>query len=100
MSMIAIDWTLFGFGALAGTFAAALFFAGLAFGMRLALRTARPTSVLLLSAALRIAALLGLVWWMTTQGLAALAGFALAFLVTRFVVLAFARPPKEAAPWS
>ena len=90
--MIEIDWATFAFGALAGLAAGALFFAGLAFGMRLALRRARPMSVLLPSAALRIALLLGAGWWVAGQGGAALAGFALAFVALRFVLLATIRP--------
>lgn len=95
--MIALDWMALGQGALLGALAAAVFFAGLAWGMRIALRQPRPAPVLLLSAALRIAALLAVGWWVAGQGAVALAGFALAFLVLRFAVLVFARRPTEAA---
>jgi F1F0 ATPase subunit 2 len=90
--MMAIDWTMLGLGALAGALASALFFAGLAWGMRLALRSRRPMPVLLLSGAIRISALLAVGWLVAEQGAASLAGFALAFLVVRVGIIAFARP--------
>ncbi|MFP7571386.1 ATP synthase subunit AtpR [Marivita sp. S2033] len=98
--MIVLDWTLVGLGAAAGAVAAALFFAGLAYGLRLALRSDHATPVLLLSAAVRIAALLGVGWLVAGQGPSALAGFVVAFLATRFGILVIARLPrsKEAAP--
>ncbi len=91
--MNGIDWAAFGWGTLAGVVAGTLFFAGLAFGLRLALRRARPTPVLALSALLRIAALLAVGWLVALDGgAAALAGYAAAFLATRFVAIALARP--------
>lgn len=100
--MNAIDWTLLGSGAVAGGVASALFFAGLAWGMRLALRARRPTAVLLLSAAIRIALLLGAGALVAAQGATALAGFAVAFLVMRFAILAIVRRPAtdEAPRWN
>jgi hypothetical protein len=100
--MIAIDWTMMGLGALLGTMAGTLFFTGLALGMQIALRRARPMPILMFSAAIRIAALLALGWWVTGQGAVALAGFALAFLAVRFGVLTFAKLPvsKEIVPWN
>ena len=96
--MTAIDWTLLGYGAVAGAIASALFFAGLAWGMRLALRSGRPAPVLLASAAIRIALLLGAGAWIAAQGTWPLAGFALAFLLMRFIILAlFRRPPTDEA---
>lgn len=82
-----IDWIMLVLGLLGGLAAVALFFGGLALGMRLALRRARPMVVLLPSAAIRIALLLVAVWWVAGQGGAALAGFVIAFLVARFVLL-------------
>lgn len=93
--MSAIDWTALGLGAFAGAVAGGLFFAGLALGMRLALGRARPTAILLASAALRIAALLGLGWLVAGQGGSALAGFALAFLLVRFGAITVARPAAK-----
>ena len=89
--MIGIDWGLFGIGVGAGLVAGALFFAGLALGMRLA-----PRVVLLSSSALRILVLLGLGWLVAAQGAVTLVGFAVAFLVARFAATAIARhPPKS-----
>ncbi len=100
--MIVFDWAMLGLGALAGVIAATLFFAGLAWGMRIALRQTRPMPVLLLSGAVRIAVLLGIGWLVAGQGAVALASFMLVFLVARFVILALARPsaPQEVAPWN
>lgn len=100
--MIALDWTTFGLGAGFGLVIGAVFFAGLAYGMRFALRQARPLPVLLLSAAVRIAMLLAVGWWVAAQGAVALAGFALAFLVLRIGVSTFVRPapPKAITPWN
>jgi len=100
--MIAIDWTLLGFGAVAGAIASALFFAGLAWGLRFALRIGRPMPVLLLSAAVRIALLLGVGAMVASYGVVALAGFAVAFIAMRFAILAVFRspPPEEAPKWS
>ncbi|WP_458790936.1 N-ATPase subunit AtpR [Yoonia sp. MH D7] len=92
--MLNFDYTLFGFGLLSGTVATALYLAGLAWGMRLALRTARPVAVLLPSAAIRITLLIGVGFWISQSGAVALAGFALAFLVVRFVVTNALRPPE------
>ncbi len=96
MILLDFDYTLFGFGLLAGTVASGLYFAGLAWGMRLALRAARPVAVLLPSASIRIALLIGAGFWISQSGALALAGFALAFLMVRLVVTSAMRPPKEA----
>lgn len=93
--MIALDWSAFWLGAMAGSVAGVLFFAGLAFGMSAALRLANPATVLLLSSALRIALLLGGGWLIAGQGLAALGGYALAFVIVRFIAIAIARAPVE-----
>ncbi len=91
--MIDLDWMLLGWGVLVGAFAGAVYFAGLAWGMKIALRTGRPTPVLLLSGALRIGALLGAGWGVSGLGATAIAGFALAFLLMRTGVMAVARHP-------
>lgn len=100
--MIVIDWGAFGLGAFAGALAGVLFFAGLAFGMRLGLRSAHPIRVLLLSGGLRVAALLGLGWLVAGQGASALAGYALAFLAVRFAAIHIARAPvkTESSRWN
>jgi uncharacterized membrane protein len=96
ISMIGIDWSHLAVGGLLGTLGSALFFFGLALGMRLALRARHPALLLLLSAGLRITALLALLWGVSQIGVAALAGFALAFLGIRFVAFRIARhqPPN------
>lgn len=94
--MTGFDWAGFGLGALAGAGAAVVYFLGLALGLRLALGTARPVPVLVASGALRIALLLSAVWLVGQGGVAALAGFAPAFLVVRFAVIALARPTVAA----
>jgi hypothetical protein len=73
-----------------GIVASALFFLGLAFGMRLALRSASPIKLLSLSAALRIAGLLGIGWAVAQYGGAwAALGFGAAFFAMRLVVTTF-----------
>lgn len=86
-----IDWIAFLLGVLAGSGAGALYFAGLAWSVRRALGRARPVTVLLASAGLRIALLLLAGWGAAQLGVAALEGFALAFLGLRAGVLAAAR---------
>jgi len=100
--MIALDWATLGLGAILGLISGAAFFAGLSWGMQIALRQTHPVPVLLVSAAVRIPALLLVGWWVAGQGAVALAGFALAFLVVRIGILAFVRTaaPKEIAPWN
>jgi hypothetical protein len=90
--MIAIDWTALMIGAAIGGVASGAFFAGLAYGMRLALRSAAPVKVLALSAVLRIAALLALGWLVVAQagpwvGL----GYALAFMAVRVLATTYMR---------
>jgi len=96
MIMPDFDYGLLLFGLLTGGIAAALFFAGLALGMRLALRAVRPVAVLLPSAALRIALLIGAGWWVAGQGAVAAVGFVIAFFVVRLVLLSALRPGKTA----
>lgn len=97
-----LDWSMLALGLVAGSAAGALFFAGLALAIRLALPAARPMAVLLPSAAVRIALLLAAGWWMAGYGAAALAGFALGFVVLRFVLLAALRAGggKGVARWN
>ncbi len=109
--MSGLDWSSLDWGGLAlgaglGLAASALYFLGLAWGIRRALGGPRAAPLLLASSALRIALLLALGWWVAGQGAAALAGFALAFVAARFAAIAAARRPdagrtaKEAAPWN
>ena len=99
--MIVLDWSMLAAGLILGAGAAALFFAGLAWSVSLALGRASPAPVLALSAIVRIAALLALGWAVAAWGGAvALVGFGVAFIAVRFVVLSRARPaaPKGATP--
>jgi hypothetical protein len=90
--MINVDWTAVMLGLAVGTVIGAVFFTGLAFGMRLALRTQNPIGVLTFSAVLRIAALLGIGWIVVAQGGPwAAIGYGIAFFVVRFIATAFAR---------
>ncbi len=100
--MTELDWAAIGTGALLGALASALFFAGLAWGMRLALRRAHPTPVLLISAALRIGLLLVAGYWIAGQGATVLAGFVTGFLASRFCILLIVRRPAlpESASWN
>ncbi|MEP3437618.1 MAG: ATP synthase subunit I [Hoeflea sp.] len=94
--MIEIDWTAAMLGFAIGTVMGIVFFAGLAIGIRRALRTKTPVGILTLSAALRLAAFLSIGWVVVSQGgpWAGL-GYGVAFLVVRFVATTLAR--SEAA---
>lgn len=86
--MINLEWSDFLLGMLIGLGFSALFFAGLAWGMKLALRRADSVIVLLSSAALRIAALLAGGWLVATWlGIGGAAGFAAAFIAVRTILL-------------
>ncbi|MBV6271893.1 hypothetical protein KVP09_03050 [Alcaligenaceae bacterium CGII-47] len=90
--MMSFSWMGFFVGLLAGCLFSMLFFAGLAWGMKIALRRANPAAVLFSSAALRIAAVLAGGWAVATWlGVAGALGFAVAFIVLRTVLLAWLR---------
>lgn len=92
--MIAMDWIALSLGAGAGTLMSLVFFGGLALGMQQALRTDRMVGLLVLSAAVRIAAFLGVGWLVVTQaGPWAFAGYGIAFLLCRRIATALARIP-------
>ncbi len=95
--MIDIDGYALMIGLVTGAAVSALFFAGLAYGMRVAFGTGRPAAILLVSAGLRIALLLAAGWFVAKTGAWALGGFAVSFLSVRFVAISFARiaPTKE-----
>ena len=91
--MSGIDWIALALGTLAGLVTSALFFAGLALGLRLAMRRARPMAVLAISAVLRISTLLAAGWLVAkTGGATAVVGFGLAFFIIRFAAVALAQP--------
>ena len=89
--MTGIDWAALLSGLAAGAAACTVFFAGLALGMRIALRAARPAAILLLSAGLRIALLLGIGWFVAQEGIWAFVGYGVSFLLVRQIAIALAR---------
>ena len=95
--MIVVDWTAAMLGVGAGTVMGIVFFVGLAIGIRRALRTKAPIGILTLSAALRLAAFLGIGWVVVSQGgpWAGL-GYGIAFLIVRFVATTLARTDATA----
>lgn len=95
--MIDWNWASFLTGFASGAAVGVLYFAGLAMSVRLALRAARPTGLLLISSALRIATVMGFGWLAAQAGLATLGGFALAFMLARIAAITLARPESGAA---
>lgn len=97
--VIQMDWNAVLMGFAAGVPASVLFFGGLAWGMQLALRSRRPGGLLLLSAACRIAMLLGIGFWIGSSSPTAwpVAGYALAFFLVRLAAVVRARSAPMAA---
>ena len=91
--MIAFDWTHLVIGLAAGAAISSLYFGGLAYGMRYALRTSAPLRVLSLSAVARMAILLGMGWVVTSQ-------YGVAFFVARFIATTVARVGTPTEPAS
>lgn len=90
--MMPFDWTQILIGLIVGAGVSALYFAGLAYGMRIALRRESPILILSISAAVRMAMLLGAGWLVTSQGgTCAFAGYAAAFFIVRFIATTVAR---------
>tara|TARA_R110002074_G_scaffold116492_3_gene247909 strand:- start:102 stop:386 length:285 start_codon:yes stop_codon:yes gene_type:complete len=83
-----MDWTDLATGLAIGLAVCAVFFAGLALGVRIAVRSARPGMVLAISAGIRIAMVLAAAWATAQISIWSMAGFGLAFLAARLVVLA------------
>ena len=96
--MITVDWAAVLLGFLFGVPLSVLFFAGLAWGMRLALNSARPGVWLLFSALLRIVMLMAAGLWIATVGDNAwpVAGYALAFFLVRLVAVLWAKASGRA----
>ncbi|WP_375261740.1 ATP synthase subunit I [Palleronia sp.] len=96
------DLIMLGAGLAAGALAAALYLAGLAIGMRMAWRRARPLPILLASAALRIGALLAAGYGAALVGTQAVLSFAVGFLVVRMLIVQWVRaaPSREATSWN
>ena len=91
--MIAVHWDAVLLGLSLGLTVSVLFFVCLAWGMRGALRSTRPGTVLLLSAVCRIAVLLGTGYWVaaSTGDAWYLAGYAIAFFLVRLLAVVWAR---------
>ncbi|PFG10328.1 ATP synthase subunit I [Marinobacter sp. LV10MA510-1] len=88
-----VDWSAVLLGLTVGVAVSSVFFVGLAWGMKRALRSRQPEALLLLSATVRIIMLLGVGFWLATSSATAwpMAGFALAFLLVRMVVVLWVR---------
>ncbi|HSH49053.1 MAG TPA: hypothetical protein VK991_10755 [Halomonas sp.] len=86
-------------GAAVGVPVSGLFFAGLAWGMARALDSRRPGGLLLLSAAVRMAMLLGVGLWLAASSATAwpMAGYALAFFLVRLIAILWARKGRTTA---
>lgn len=76
-----------------GVVAGILFFAGLGLGVRIALKSARPGPILLVSAVLRISLLLLSGWVVAQWGLWSAVGFGVAFLAARYAIVMWVRVP-------
>jgi hypothetical protein len=88
--MIHVDWMTMILGLAVGSVMGAVFFIGLAFGMRFALKAQNPIRILAFSAALRISGLLGVGWIVVgLGGLWAALGYAIAFFFARFIATTF-----------
>ena len=93
-----MNWADVALGFTIGTLVSAIYFASLALSVRIALRGKRTCSMLLISAALRIPLLLLAAWAIVQTGASSALGFAIAFLIVRFLAVAIARsfPSSEA----
>jgi len=95
--MIALDTTSLWIGFVVGVPASALFFVGLALGMRMALASERPAIWLLVSFFGRTAVLLGAGYLLTTytHPLWSIIGYILAFLLIRIVTVKWVKSAKN-----
>jgi F1F0 ATPase subunit 2 len=90
--MIPFDTNTALMGLVIGAMVSGLFFAGLGLGMRMALRAKSPVPILVLSAVIRMALLLGVGWGVASMGGAwALAAYAAAFIIVRTAATSIAR---------
>lgn len=99
--MMEMDWSALALGLAVGVAASAAFFAGLGWGMRIALKSGRSAIILILSAIMRILALLWIGWTVVTfLGPVALLGFAVGFFIARTIATAIVRTgaPAGGAP--
>ncbi|SOB77104.1 F1/F0 ATPase, subunit 2 [Marinobacter sp. LV10R510-11A] len=97
--MITVDWQAVLLGVSVGLPFSALFFAGLAWGMRRALGSDRPGLWLMASSFCRIAVLLAVGFWVTASAGSnwAVAGYGLAFFLARLIAVLWARVSKTPA---
>lgn len=84
--MMSFDWIAVALGLAIGSAMSVMFFAGLGLGMQIALRSAKPVALLLVSAIVRMAVLLSVGFLVVEQaGPWSLLGYAFAFLTIRFI---------------
>ncbi|MGO2132855.1 MAG: N-ATPase subunit AtpR [Halomonas sp.] len=105
--MTGVDWSTvlpelapeLALGLAVGVPVSSLFFAGLAWGMTRALTSERPEGLLLLSAVLRLAMLLGVGAWLAASTATAwpMLGYAVAFFIVRTVAVTWARAGQNQA---
>jgi len=97
--VITVDWQAVLLGVSVGLPFSALFFAGLAWGMRRALGSDRPGLWLMASSFCRIAVLLAVGFWVTASAGSnwAVAGYGLAFFLARLIAVLWARVSKTPA---
>ena len=101
MMVVSVDWSLLGLGALVGVLIGGVFFAGLALGVRAAMRSDRALTILTASATVRILACVGAAWLvLMLLGPWGFAGFGAGFVLSRMVATSFARGrvPAEGSP--
>ncbi len=98
--MADIPWRAVLTGLGLGAVVSGVFFAGLAWSLRHALRARRPALVLIASFLLRAGLLLGGGWWLMQHGHPtwSLLAYALAFFIVRAVALQRARRGSAAPP--
>ncbi len=94
-----VDWIAILLGFALGIPVSGLFFAGLAWGMARALRSDRPEGLLLLSAVVRLAILLGAGFWLGANSVTVwpVIGYAMAFFIVRTAAVIWARTGKSKA---
>jgi F1F0 ATPase subunit 2 len=101
-----VDWESVLLGALLGIPISIVFFGGLAWSVQQSLQSQRPGTLLILSFICRITMLLGIGFWLTTDGANAwpLVGYTLAFFLVRVLTIILAKSirlpeiPKQENP--
>ncbi len=90
--MTSVDWNAVMLGLLVGVAMSVVFFTGLGFGVRMALRAEQPIRILMLSSVVRIAVLLSVGWAVVDKvGPWAVLGYGGAFLAVRTMFVTFAK---------